>query len=129
MTPRPLATEELAVQAREALAGRLDAPTLRRAPASVAAVTHHGAVVSVHTHGEPRRDGAATAPGTVFRIASMSLAMLDPYHFRAVPVNRARRASRSALRAAFRLAAAARAAALPVPSSTIPLVVSTSRAR
>lgn len=76
MTPRPLATEELAVQAREALAGRLDAPTLRRAPASVAAVTHHGAVVSVHTHGEPRRDGAATAPGTVFRIASMSKSFL-----------------------------------------------------
>ncbi|UJP09128.1 beta-lactamase family protein [Microbacterium sp. KUDC0406] len=60
----------------EALAARLDAATLRRSPASVAAVTWQGEVVAVRTHGEPRRDGSATAAGTVFRIASMSKSFL-----------------------------------------------------
>ncbi|MFC4140680.1 MULTISPECIES: serine hydrolase [unclassified Microbacterium] len=70
------ATEQIAARANEALAERLDAATLRRAPASIAALTCHGEVVAVRTHGEPRRDGAATAPGTVFRIASMSKSFL-----------------------------------------------------
>ncbi|MFE6735354.1 serine hydrolase domain-containing protein [Microbacterium sp. NPDC057650] len=68
--------EQLAAQAHAAMAERLDAATLRRSPASVAAVTLHGEVVAVHAHGEPRRDGAATGPGTVFRIASMSKSFL-----------------------------------------------------
>lgn len=67
---------DLASHARDALAARLDAPTLRRAPASIAAVVHRGRVVAVSTHGQPRRDGAATAASTVFRIASMSKSFL-----------------------------------------------------
>ncbi|MFE6995949.1 serine hydrolase domain-containing protein [Microbacterium sp. NPDC057659] len=70
------AHEPLAAHAAAALTERLDAATLRRSPASVAAVTLHGEVVAVHAHGEPRRDGAATEPGTVFRIASMSKSFL-----------------------------------------------------
>lgn len=62
--------------ARDALAERLDATTLRRAPASIAAVVHRGRIIAVSTHGEPRRDGAPTVPGTVFRIASMSKSFL-----------------------------------------------------
>ncbi|REJ07461.1 class A beta-lactamase-related serine hydrolase [Microbacterium bovistercoris] len=71
-----IATEHLAAQACEAMAERLDAATLRRSPASIAAVTCRGEVVAVRTHGEPRRDGAPTTPGTVFRIASMSKSFL-----------------------------------------------------
>ncbi|OZB85360.1 serine hydrolase domain-containing protein [Microbacterium sp. 13-71-7] len=62
--------------ARTALAARLDAPTLRRSPASLAAITHRGAVIAASAHGEPRRDGAPTTPGTIFRIASMSKSFL-----------------------------------------------------
>ena len=62
--------------ARDALAERLDAPTLRRAPASLAAVVHDGRIIAVSAHGEPRRDGAPTTRGTVFRIASMSKSFL-----------------------------------------------------
>ncbi|MDL9978343.1 serine hydrolase domain-containing protein [Microbacterium sp. ASV49] len=61
---------------RAALAARLDEPTLRRAPASIAAVVHDGAIVAVSAHGEPRRDGATTTPDTIFRIASMSKSFL-----------------------------------------------------
>lgn len=67
---------EVAQAARTALDARLDAATLRRAPASLAAVVHRGRVVEVRTHGEPRRDGAATREDTVFRIASMSKSFL-----------------------------------------------------
>ncbi|WP_348788794.1 serine hydrolase domain-containing protein [Leifsonia sp. NPDC080035] len=66
----------LAAHAREALAARLDEPTLRRAPASIAAVVQDGRVVAAHAHGEPRRDGVPTSEGTVFRIASMSKSFL-----------------------------------------------------
>ena len=70
------ALADLVSHARDALAARLDTPTLRRAPASIAAVVHRGRVVAVSTHGQPRRDGAATAESTVFRIASMSKSFL-----------------------------------------------------
>ncbi|MGN6221211.1 MAG: serine hydrolase domain-containing protein [Microbacterium sp.] len=69
-------TEGLAPLAADALAERLDATTLRRAPASVAAVVERGRVVALSAHGEPRRDGAPTTRGTVFRIASMSKSFL-----------------------------------------------------
>lgn len=71
-----ITAEQLAAHAEAALSERLDTATLRRAPASVAAVTLHGEVIAVHAHGEPRRDGAATGAGTVFRIASMSKSFL-----------------------------------------------------
>ncbi|WP_314147254.1 serine hydrolase domain-containing protein [uncultured Leifsonia sp.] len=66
----------LAGHARDALSARLDAQTLRRAPASIAAVVRDGRVVASSAHGEPRRDGAPTTDGTVFRIASMSKSFL-----------------------------------------------------
>jgi len=69
-------TEALAALAGDALSERLDAATLRRAPASLAAVIERGRIVAVSVHGEPRRDGAPTARGTVFRIASMSKSFL-----------------------------------------------------
>ncbi|GAA5205989.1 serine hydrolase domain-containing protein [Microbacterium kyungheense] len=69
-------TVDLADHARDALSDRLDAATLRRAPASIAAVVERGHVVAVAAHGEPRRDGAVTARSTVFRIASMSKSFL-----------------------------------------------------
>jgi len=59
-----------------ALTSMLDSGALRVAPAAVAAVTYAGRVVAAHTHGEPRRDGAATTARTVFRIASMSKSFL-----------------------------------------------------
>ena len=69
-------TGALADHARDALDERLDDATLRRAPASVAAVVESGRVVAVSTHGDPRRDGSPTRRGTVFRIASMSKSFL-----------------------------------------------------
>lgn len=66
----------LAAHARDALAARLDDATLRRAPASIAAVTYRGRVVAVCTHGEPRLDGRPTTEKTIFRIASMSKSFL-----------------------------------------------------
>ncbi len=69
-------TDDLIVHAEAALARRLDPDVLRRAPASVSAVTHRGRIIAVASHGEPRRDGATTTPGTVFRIASMSKSFL-----------------------------------------------------
>ncbi|PYD02383.1 2', 3'-cyclic nucleotide 2'-phosphodiesterase [Microbacterium esteraromaticum] len=62
--------------AEAALAERLDQATLRRAPASLVAVTHHGRVIAVAAHGEPRREGTPTTRDTVFRIASMSKSFL-----------------------------------------------------
>jgi len=75
-TIAPTGTDALAGHARDALAERLDEQTVRRAPASLAAVVERGRVVAVSTHGEPRRDGAPTRRGTVFRIASMSKSFL-----------------------------------------------------
>lgn len=72
----PAADDSLAAQASAALAARLDERTLRRAPASIAAVVRHGDIVAVRTHGEPRRDGRSTTEGTIFRIASMSKSFL-----------------------------------------------------
>lgn len=69
-------TDPLLTAAEATLAERLDEVTLRRAPASAVAITHRGRVVAVAAHGEPRRDGAATTRGTVFRIASMSKSFL-----------------------------------------------------
>jgi|GEM_PF-589601 len=69
-------TADLAAAAGDALAARLDGSTVRRAPASIAAVVCRGRVVAVSTHGEPRRDGAVTAESTIFRIASMSKSFL-----------------------------------------------------
>ncbi|MEZ3161218.1 serine hydrolase domain-containing protein [Microbacterium sp. BWT-B31] len=66
----------LADHARDAVSARLDTATVRRAPASVAAVVHRGEIITVAAHGEPRRDGDRTRPGTVFRIASMSKSFL-----------------------------------------------------
>ncbi|MEV7618846.1 serine hydrolase domain-containing protein [Microbacterium sp. NPDC089321] len=63
--------------AEAALAERLDQATLRRAPASLVAITHHGRVIAVAAHGEPRRDGAPATRRTVFRIASMSKSFLS----------------------------------------------------
>lgn len=59
-----------------ALTAMLDGDAVRVAPAAVAAVTHAGRVLAVHTHGQPRRDGTPTTPRTVFRIASMSKSFL-----------------------------------------------------
>ncbi len=61
---------------RDALEARLDAATLRAAPSCVAAVTWRGSVVAVHAGGQPRMDGAAAGPGTVYRIASMTKSFL-----------------------------------------------------
>ena len=69
-------TEGLSPIAADALAERLDATTLRRAPASLAAVVERGRVVALSAHGESRRDGAPATRGTVFRIASMSKSFL-----------------------------------------------------
>ncbi|MFF1572646.1 serine hydrolase domain-containing protein [Leifsonia sp. NPDC058292] len=66
----------LAGHARDALAARLDDATLRRAPASIAAVTDRGRVVAMSAHGRPRLDGRPTTEKTIFRIASMSKSFL-----------------------------------------------------
>ncbi len=71
--PSDLAVAEAGLAA---LDERMDAATLRRAPASLAAVVHRGRVVALRTHGQPRRDGATTQADTVFRIASMSKSFL-----------------------------------------------------
>ena len=68
--------DRLLSAAEAALAERLDEATLRRAPASIVAVTHRGRLVAVAAYGEPRRDGTPTTRGTVFRIASMSKSFL-----------------------------------------------------
>ena len=74
--PPAVAPAEWTTHAEAALAARLDAAATRPAPATLAAVTHRGRVLAVAAHGEPRRDGAPTARGTVFRIASMSKSFL-----------------------------------------------------
>lgn len=62
--------------ARSAFDRRLDEATLRRSPASVAAVVRDGEIIATLAHGHPRRDSAPTRPETVFRIASMSKSFL-----------------------------------------------------
>ncbi|MDQ0644122.1 serine hydrolase domain-containing protein [Microbacterium murale] len=52
------------------------AATRHLAPATAAAITHHGEILAVDVQGTPRRDGSPTARGTVFRIASMTKSFL-----------------------------------------------------
>lgn len=59
-----------------ALDAALDAAHADRAPATLVAVFDARGVIAWRGRGEPRRDGAATARGTVFRIASMSKSFL-----------------------------------------------------
>jgi len=70
------ATDDTVAHARAALDAHLRDDVTRRAPAGVAAVAHGGHVIAVSAFGEPRRDGAPTRRGTVFRIASMSKSFL-----------------------------------------------------
>ncbi|MCR2784721.1 MULTISPECIES: serine hydrolase domain-containing protein [unclassified Microbacterium] len=74
--PPAEAPAEWAAQAEAALADHLDADTIRRAPACIAAVSHRGRIIAVARQGQPRRDGVATGRRTVFRIASMSKSFL-----------------------------------------------------
>ncbi len=74
-TPGP-APDDAVAHARAALGAHLPDEVTRKAPAGIAAVTHRGHVLAVTAYGEPRRDGAPTRQGTVFRIASMSKSFL-----------------------------------------------------
>ena len=60
----------------QALDGALAAADTRLAPAVLIAAFDAGGVTAWRALGEPRRDGAATERGTVFRIASMSKSFL-----------------------------------------------------
>jgi CubicO group peptidase (beta-lactamase class C family) len=66
----------LETAAAQSLGSVLTPEIVGKAPACVAAVTHRGRVVAVKALGQPRSDGSATTPDTIFRIASMSKSFL-----------------------------------------------------